>query len=81
MDDWEEYGYHWQNDVEGFVSCNPITMNGWVFKISALNGNPMVFAMNYYTEDTLLMGFKDIPSAHVWIEGIIKNGGDDLYVQ
>ena len=56
-------------------------MNGWVFKISALNGNPMVFAMNYYTEDTLLMGFKDIPSAHVWIEGIIKNGGDDLYVQ
>lgn len=74
MAKWDGYG-KWE--TEGFMSYNPIAMNGWVFQISTLNSAVMVFAINYYTEETELIGFKDIDSAREWIDWVFDQDGED----
>lgn len=73
-DEWEEYS-NWETE-SSFISCHPITMNGWVFKISALEGRPMVFAINYFSEESRLIGFKDMASARKWIEWVLELDDD-----
>lgn len=78
MDDWEEYS-DWETE-QSFISCNPITMGGWVFKISALEGRPMVFVINYYSRESHLIGFKDMVTAKEWIDWVIGSNRDTFYV-
>jgi|TARA_B110000908_G_scaffold169368_1_gene226381 hypothetical protein len=76
INDWDEYSA-WESDT--FVSCAPITMDGWVFKISALEGRPMVFAANYYTEETHLIGFRDMVRVREWMSWLLESDGDGYY--
>lgn len=62
---WQGYG-SWS--TQGFVSYQPVAMNGWVFQVSSLHVHVMVFAINYYTEETLLVGFEDMEEAKAWID-------------
>lgn len=62
---WEGYG-SW--NTQGFVSYPPVSMNGWVFQVSSLHVAVMVFAINYYTEETLLLGFNNMAEARAWID-------------
>jgi len=63
--EWSGYG-SWSS--LGFVTYPPIAMNGWVFQVSSLHGTVTVFAINYFTEETVWVGFKDMDEAKAWIE-------------
>lgn len=77
MDEWEEYA-NWEIE-QTFISCNPIIANNWVFKISALEGRPMIFAFNYYNDETQLVGFTNMVSAREWMKMVIETDGGSFY--
>jgi hypothetical protein len=71
---WDGYG-KWE--TEGFISYGAVGAKGCVFQISSLNSAVMVFAIDYYNDETELIGFKDIDSAREWIDWVVsRNEGD-----